>query len=373
MSIENSEIVIHLLKDHYEPESPIQTKTFNQTSFFSGPIKNISLLAIAWALTLCTSTLLTTIGPLSAQSLGASDSLSAFTVGVFLMGAAVSSVPSAQLFSKYGRLFGFSCGCLAQFLGSICGAIAMLFGNLGFIFLGCFFIGLGQGLGQFYRFSAVEVSPPEFKNRAITYVLSGGIFAAFLGPLSASNTADLEKHTYLASYLIVAVIAILNELTIWFVDFPKPNALLLEQTRRFSIDSHEKLKYRSVKEIIFQPAFIISCTVATLGHTIMVMLMSIVTLAMASDGYSLNSTSLVMELHFFAMFGPGFFTGKLISQYGSFVVALWGGVIFIGSIIIFILGTQSWNYFLGMILLGIGWNFSFSAGTVMLTETYQVH
>ncbi len=70
------------------------------------PFWNISFLAIAWALTLTTSTLLTTIGPLSAQSLGASNSFATFTIGVFLIGAAVSSVPSAQLFGTYGRFKG---------------------------------------------------------------------------------------------------------------------------------------------------------------------------------------------------------------------------------------------------------------------------
>ena len=125
-------------------------------------------------------------------------------------------------------------------------------------------------------------------------------------------------------------------------------------------------------EIIKQPMFVISCSVATIAHTMMVILMSNVTLAMKSDDYSLAATSLVMELHFFAMFAPGFFTGRMIGLYGSFIVAAVGGVVFLGSAVVFLIGTAEWNYIVGMILLGIGWNFSFSAGTVMLTESYLV-
>lgn len=351
-------------------------------------IKNIVLLALAWALTLTTSTLLTTIGPLSSVELGASNSLAAFAVGVFLLGAAASSVPSASLFAKYGRFYGFSLGCLCQMAGSFIGATAIALKLLPFIYLGCFFVGLGQGLGQFYRFSAIEVSPPELKSKAITYVLSGGVIAAFLGPICADNTADLvEGNKFIGSYLIIALIGLLNEVTICFVDFPKPNRLSStsekvvahspsrnqsESVERMSFKSASAQEYRTLGQIVTQPLFILSCFVATVAHTIMVMLMSDVTLAMSDYGYSLKATSLVMELHFFSMFGPGFISGKLIMVYGSFVIALIGGLIFGASAAVFLIGTSSWNFYLGMILLGIGWNFSFSAGTVMLTDSYKV-
>jgi MFS family permease len=179
------------------------------------PFWNIFLLAIAWALTLTTSTLLTTIGPLSAKQLGASDSFAAFTIGTFLIGAAVSSVPSGLLFRKYGRFLGFSVGCMCQIIGSIFGSFAIASKDITSLYIGCFFIGLGfffiypffftvhhiilfkgQGLGQFYRFSAVEITPPELKSRAVTYVLSGGILAAFAGPTSATYSMNIFSQTY---------------------------------------------------------------------------------------------------------------------------------------------------------------------------------
>jgi MFS family permease len=94
---------------------------------------------------------------------------------------------------------------------------------------------------------------------------------------------------------------------------------------------------------------------------------------MKDNGYSFQQCSLVMELHFFAMFSPGFISGKLIEKYGSFRIAMVGGFIFAGSSAVFATGGgQTWNYFLGMILLGVAWNFAFSAGTVMLTGCYRV-
>jgi MFS family permease len=132
-------------------------------------VKDLVKLALCWALTLTTSTLLTTIGPLAAKHTGASDTLAPFTIGTFLIGAAVSSVPSGPLFRKYGRYGGFAVGCGCQIIGSALGALAMIIDSQVFLYLGCFFVGLGQGLGQFYRFlisllqpltSSLPPSPP---------------------------------------------------------------------------------------------------------------------------------------------------------------------------------------------------------------------
>lgn len=306
---------------------------------------------------------------------------------------------------------GFSSGCFFQLVGSILGVLAILSSQLWVLFLGCFSIGLGQGLGQFYRFSAVEVSPEYLKSRAVTYVLSGGILAAFLGPTCATYSATLMNPDYVASFGLIAIIAVLNQIVVLCVNFPPPivpkqvltaevvsNALVAsavaeESTTNVSRtvsdasksagvrmpnlaserqDSVASMRIRSPWEIITQPRFIVSTTVATLAHTVMVMIMSNVTLAMDDSGFSFSKGSLTLEVHFLAMFSPGFFTGSLIERYGTFSVAFLGAIIFAMSSFVLAIGDDFWNYSLGMVLSGLGWNFAFSAGTVMLTCCYKV-
>lgn len=273
------------------------------------------------------------------------------------------------------------------------------------LFLGCFFVGLSQGLGQFYRFSAVEVSPDYLKSRAVTYVLSGGIIAAFLGPTCASYTSELLDTEYLASFLFIGVFAAINQGVVLLVNFPPPiapkdiisaevsNKLVANALTEESLKAHTKdssmdpapldnfvqresqmsmFKIRSAREIVTQPMFIVSCTVATLAHTIMIMIMSNVSVAMDDSGYGLSKSSMTLQFHFLAMFGPGFFTGSLIERYGTFSVALLGALIFTSSSFVLAIGDEVWNYSLGMVLSGLGWNFAFSAGTVMLTSCYKV-
>ena len=99
--------------------------------------------------------------------------------------------------------------------------------------------------------------------------------------------------------------------------------------------------------------------------------MSDVELAMSTDNFSLYYCSLVMELHFLAMFSPGFISGYLIDTLGSLFVAIIGGIVFAASLLVMGLGQNLFNYTFGMILVGIGWNLSFSTGTVMLISSYN--
>jgi MFS family permease len=161
----------------------------------------------------------------------------------------------------------------------------------------------------------------------------------------------------------MAIMGIMNWLVLATIKFPVKDIHLLAKQLG--------LRSRPLRKIISQPIFILSCTVATMAHTVMVMIMSNCTLAMKEE-YSFHLSTLVLETHFLAMFLPGFYTGSLIKKYGTFVVSIIGAMVFALSSVAFGLGEEKWNYFTGMILLGLAWNLSFSAGTVMLTDCYLV-
>ncbi len=392
--------------------------------------KDIVLLALCWALTLTTSTLLTTVGPLSAKDLGATDDVSPFTIGTFLLGAAVSSYPSGKMFRKFGRYKGFSLGCVAQVIGSLSGLLAILSRNLALLYIGCFFIGLGQGLGQFYRFSAVEVALEQYKSEAVSLVLTGGVISAFLGPGLGVVGVDLFAQKYGGSFMMMGLIGVLNQYTVSYVNFPdefmestieknklktisldsdikditegetyfikitnndtgnatiiRPSELSVSSVAQTQKDEEENLsntegpsraiaedhRRRPMREIITQRKFVVSCLIATLAHTVMIMIMSNCTLAMDED-YSVLMQTFVMQSHFAGMFLPGFITGIYIKKFGTFTMSMIGGVLFAFSAVSFLQDDNAENYFIGMILLGVAWNFSFSAGTVMLTYTYR--
>ena len=269
-------------------------------------IKNIATLAICWALTLTTSTLLTTIGPLSAEELGSNSALSPFTIGIFLIGAAVSSVPSGWLFRRYGRSGGFQLGCFCQVSGSLVGVVAMYSSTLSLVFISCLLVGFGQGIGQFYRFCAVEISPADFKERAVSYVLSGGVLAAVFGPVSAAYSDTMFSERYTGSFVVMAAIGLVNLTLLSLVRFPstQPASIGLPNPSisGFAVG-------RSLSSIVSSPDFILSCTIATVSHTVMTMVMSNCAISMNERDFSFADQSWVMMGHFLAMFSPGFYTG----------------------------------------------------------------
>ena len=243
------------------------------------------------------------------------------------------------------------------------------------------------------------MTPDELKPRAVTYVLAGGVIAAFLGPISATYSAYFFAKPYQGSYAACSIIGLGNALIVTMVRFVKlpgesRGVDTVANTPRLKLDEGDDdgavkerstsrttqgnkdaflsvIKRRPLKEIIKKPLFVVSCIIPTIAHTLMVMLMSSVTLAMTKSGFSFQQSALVMELHFLAMFGPGFITGAAIQRFGTLVVSIIGGVFFASACVAMTLGDNIYNYACGMILCGIGWNLSFSAGTVMLMSSYE--
>lgn len=139
----------------------------------------------------------------------------------------------------------------------------MIADSLALIFIGCFCVGLGQGLGQFYRFAAVEVASDNHKSKAVTFVLTGGVLAAFLGPTSANYTKDFLGHEYSGSFMFMGVIGLLNWGVVALVNFPPPPVATTGGGPRVP-------RSRPLREICSTPIFMLSCTVATIAHTVMV-------------------------------------------------------------------------------------------------------
>jgi len=186
------------------------------------PMHEVFLLALCWACVLTNSTLLTSIGPEAALHIGAPSWLATSTIGAFLAGTALVSLPSHALFSRLGRARAFGLGNGAAVAAALLGVAAMCAHSLACLLAACFTLGLNQGLGQFYRFAAVDVCGSGSKAVAISLVLSGGVLAAFAGPQAAENTASLFGPKYAGSFVAMVAIALCNAAALAEIRFPPP-------------------------------------------------------------------------------------------------------------------------------------------------------
>eukprot|EP00322_Chrysochromulina_rotalis_P014436 CAMPEP_0115827524 /NCGR_PEP_ID=MMETSP0287-20121206/90_1 /TAXON_ID=412157 /ORGANISM="Chrysochromulina rotalis, Strain UIO044" /LENGTH=411 /DNA_ID=CAMNT_0003280687 /DNA_START=11 /DNA_END=1246 /DNA_ORIENTATION=- len=248
------------------------------------------------------------------------------------------------------------------------------------VFSATFFAGLSQGMGQFYRFAAMEVCAPTNRPVAVTLVLSGGVIAAFAGPELGLRTANIfgDDLKYLCSFVAVGVMGVLNAVLCSRVSYPprpqRTTAPLLDVDR--SPTEAPELPRPWLSTLMLQPRCVLAVSIATLAHTSMVMIMSPLVIAMAEAGFPEQITTITLEAHFFSMFAPGFLTGKVIGHIGPPATSLLGIATFGGAAGVLMTAVSysgtvtmiSWAA--GMALCGLAWNLCFSSGTVMLATCY---
>jgi predicted MFS family arabinose efflux permease len=218
-----------------------------------------------------------------------------------------------------------------------------------------------NGFAQLYRFTAIEVSSIEFRTKAVSYVMLGGIAAGFIGPAIAAEGKDYFGNAQFAgSYLSIILLYFFIVMILLRIRLPKPS--IVEQTG----------DARPLTVIFRQPKFIVSVLSAMIGYGVMAMIMTATPLAMTKgSGYPFSDAAFVIQWHALGMFAPSFITGSLIKRFGSVQIIFTGILLNFICIAINISGTELINYWSALVLLGVGWNFMFVAGTTMVTETYQ--
>eukprot|EP00977_Amphora_coffeiformis_P019614 scaffold7349_cov173-Amphora_coffeaeformis.AAC.95 len=299
------------------------------------------------------------------------DAIASMPLGTFFVGSSfVSLTVTPWVFPKWGRKGGFFTGIAFGLLGTALGAISVQLSSPGLYIASTFFFGMAMGIGFALRFAAVEVVPPHWASRAVTLVVSGGVIAAFAGPESAEATRGAwgeENLTYIGVFLSTGVFNICNLICTALVSFPHPKG---ESNGASSVSAYSKPQ--ELREMISNRQFMVPMMVAVVGWSAMGMPMSLVRVVMKQLGYSTTDSLRVIELHFLGMYFPGFFTGNLIKMFGPKAVC-WASVFVFGiaQAILFLPKDESesiWLWCVGLILVGVAWNFAFTASTVWLLQ-----
>jgi MFS family permease len=128
---------------------------------------------------------------------------------------------------------------------------------------------------------------------------------------------------------------------------------------------------RPLARIVAQPAFLVAASVAALGYATMSLLMTATPLAMSFCGHPYGAAASVITAHVVAMFAPSFFTGSLIKRFGVLNVMLAGVAAMFACVGVALSGERVADFWWALVLLGVGWNFTFVGGTALLTEAYR--
>ncbi len=321
--------------------------------------KNVAVLAVCQALLFTNNSILITVNALAGYALAADKALATLPVTSYFVGSALATLPLAMLMKRYTRRIGFIVGALFAIVGSMMCAAAVYVGNFWLLCLGVIILGAYFAAGQHYRFAAADAVAADFKSRAISLVLAGGIAGGFLGPETSKRTMHLiTGHPYAGAYLSLVAFALLSILVLRWLDIPPLP------------DSDRRKTGRPLGEIARQPIFAVAVLCGTISYGVMNLLMTATPLAMDASAHPFSEAAFVIQWHIVGMFAPSFVTGNIINRLGLMTVMLAGVALNIVCVAIALSGVSVMHFWLALVLLGIGWNFMFVGATTLLTESH---
>ncbi|MFZ2854423.1 MAG: MFS transporter [Rhodocyclaceae bacterium] len=321
--------------------------------------RNILLLATSQAMMLSAIVMSMALAAILGSLLAPDKSLATLPVAVMVIGTAIASLPAAMLMRHFGRRTGFLIGATLGVIGSAVAAFGLQQHSFRLFVLGHLLLGSYQGFANYYRFAAAEAVDPTHVSKAISWVVAGGVIAAFLGPQLGQWGRDwFVSGLFVGSYLAQAALSVIA-------------LALLACVRLQPVVLTVGGAARPLREILAQPALRASVLGAAVGYAVMIMVMTATPLAILGCGLSATSVTPVIQWHVVGMFAPSFFTGSLIKRYGAPRIMQIGFVLLLGHVTITLLGVEFLHFLSALILLGVGWNFAFIGGTALLTQTYR--
>lgn len=322
--------------------------------------RNLWLMAAAQGLFLTNNVLFVAVNGLVGLSLAPFSWMATLPILGYVVGGAISTGPVAASQARWGRRVSFQIGLAVAFCSALLAAYAVIDKNFWLLVTATVVAGYYSANGQLYRFAAAELAKPEYRERAVSLVLAGGLAGGVIGPNLAKWTQYLGNAPFAGAYAALAVVALIAMAVISMVTFPpvlprKPGAA----------------SGRPLSVIMRQPVFIVSTAAAALGYGVMNITMSASPIAMQVCGHPFSDAALVLEWHVIGMFAPGFFTGHLIKRFGAVSILAVGVLLNLLCIAIALSGVEVMHFLLSMFLVGVGWNFLFTAGTALSLQAYQ--
>jgi MFS family permease len=323
--------------------------------------RNAVVLGVAQALAGGNNTVIVATGGIVGAMLAPDKGLATLPITLMVVGMWAGTLPVGALSRAYGRRFALQTGSIFGVLAGLISCAAVLRGSFELFLLGTFCGGLYAAAHQSYRFAACDTASEAFRPKAISYVLAGGLFAAFIGPQLVIFTKDQwPPYLFAATYIAQAIVAVLAAGVLMLVRIPKP-----------VVDAHTERLSRPLAQIALQPRFMVAvaCGVASFG--VMNLLMTSAPLAMVGCNHSVTDASLGIQWHVLSMYVPSFFTGGLIVRFGVQRVVLAGLLFLAASAVVGFSGITIAHFWIALVLLGVGWNLSFIGATAMVTLCYR--
>ncbi|MEL6953883.1 MAG: MFS transporter [Pseudomonadota bacterium] len=294
---------------------------------------------------------------LAGLMLAPSAGLATLPASLQTLAGLLAAAPVSLLMGRLGRAAGFALGAVLTIAGGLIAVQALYAQSFGLLCLGHFSMGAGWATFQYFRFAAGEAVGVSLRPVAISLMLSSGLVAALVGPEVFILARDaLDPIPFAGAYVALAVLAVIGLIPLAAVRLPKPSRAKPGGARIWPV----------AREALSRPAVAQAVAIAAVAQGVMVFLMVPTPMAMVGCGFGDETASDVIRWHIVAMFAPSFFTGFLIQRFGAKRIAVTGLAVIASAAMFAASGIAALNFYGALIVLGIGWNFSFIGATSLL-------
>jgi MFS family permease len=322
--------------------------------------RNAVVLAVAQALAGGNNVLMIATGSIVGAMLAPDRGLATLPISIYVLGMWMGTLPIGALARRFGRRAAFEIGTVFGVLTGVVCCVAVLNASFLLFCTGALLSGFYAAAHQAYRFAAADTASEAFRPKAISWVMIGGIFGGIVGPQLVIATKDLwQPHLFAATYLAQAGLALVSAAVLTLVKSPTP------------VWQASGAGGRPLGEIVRQPRFIVAVICGVASYAMMNMVMTSAPLAMVECAHPAADAMLGIQWHVIGMFGPSFVTGSLIVRFGVERMVLTGLSLIVASALISVSGTTLWHFWIGLFLLGVGWNFAFVGATTMVTQCHR--
>lgn len=339
--------------------------------------RNILVLVAAQAILGAQLPMLFVVGGLAGAMLAGNACFATLPISLIVFGSMTTATWMSPLMQRKGRKFGFFVGAISGAVGAAISAYGLYIESFPVLLLGSYFTGVYMSAHGFYRFVAADTASEAFRPKAISYVMAGGLLAAVFGPQLNKLVFDVTylpvfggvflTNPFMGTYLVIIVMNLVGMFLFLLLDLPDvktKSERALEQAGPVG---------RSRMQLLRNPTVLVAIVCGMVSYSLMNLVMTSTPLAVIGCGFTSNNANDIVSMHVLAMYIPSFFTGHFIVRFGVTRIITAGLVILGAAGIVALSGVALGNFFVALVLLGIGWNFGFIGATALLSSAHEPH
>lgn len=312
-----------------------------------------------------------TVASLAAPEITGSAGSSGWPSAVAVAGTALAASLLSSVMARRGRRAGIVLGISVAVVGGALAVVAVLAVSLPLLLLASALVGFGNAAMNLSRYAAADLFPVERRAGALGFVVWGSTIGAVVGPnlvAPAGAVAPTFGLVPLAGGFAMAFAFLLAALAVAALGPRAPLQPHLDEPQR-AAGERAVSQRRLLVELVRRPQGRTALIALVTSQLVMTLIMTMTPYHLHAEGHGLETVGLVISAHAFGMFAFSPLSGRLTDRFGANAMVLAGfAVLGTAGLLAAAIPEGGAALSIPLLLLGVGWNVGFVAGSSLLAS-----